>query len=310
MHMTLKMTTAARWPAGTPPETGSLLWVKWGPVAVTVSVPVVFRPQIPAWIWMWATTLELYFAAKWLTSFRYLFLKKGFSRWRLAAYWFLWPGMNARAFLLEDAATPPASRDWVLAGAKALFGAILLWFGVRLVGLAHPLIAGWTGMVGLVLLLHFGLFHLVALLWRKRGVNAKPLMHSPITATSLGEFWSARWNTGFSDLMRRQVYKGLARNCGAGRAVFAVFIVSGLLHELVLSFPARAGYGLPTLYFVIQCAGLFFERSNFGRQIGLGHGWPGRCFTIFTAGATAFWLFPPIFIQNVILPMLHAIAAI
>ena len=34
-----------------------------------------------------------------------------------------------------------------------------------------------------------------------------------------------------------------------------------------------------------------------------------RCFTIIITAAPAFWLFHPPFINNVILPMLHAIGA-
>jgi len=51
------------------------------------------------------------------------------------------------------------------------------------------------------------------------------------------------------------------------------------------------------------------ERSRFGRTLGLGGGVRGRLFMfIFTLGP-AYWLFHPIFIRNVILPMLQAIGA-
>jgi alginate O-acetyltransferase complex protein AlgI len=91
--------------------------------------------------------------------------------------------------------------------------------------------------------------------------------------------------------------------------VLGVFILSGLIHDLVISLPARGGYGLPTLYFAIQGCGLVFERSTLGQRVGLGRGPRGRIFALgFTAGP-AFWLFHPPFIRNVILPMLKAIGA-
>jgi hypothetical protein len=37
-----------------------------------------------------------------------------------------------------------------------------------------------------------------------------------------------------------------------GWASFLVFAVSGLIHDLVISLLAGAGYGLPTSYFVAQ----------------------------------------------------------
>lgn len=105
------------------------------------------------------------------------------------------------------------------------------------------------------------------------------------------------------------MFKDLARKVGAVRAVLAAFLVSGLIHELVISLPARSGYGLPTFYFVMQCLGVFVERSGFGRRIGLGRGLTGWCFVALLTGGPAFWLFPPNFVRNVILPMLHAIGA-
>jgi len=51
------------------------------------------------------------------------------------------------------------------------------------------------------------------------------------------------------------------------------------------------------------------ERSRLGCRLGLGGGGRGRLFMfIFTLGP-AYWLFHPIFIRNVILPMLHAFGA-
>jgi hypothetical protein len=90
----------------------------------------------------------------------------------------------------------------------------------------------------------------------------------------------------------------------------SVFAASGLVHELVISFPARGGYGFPTAYFLLQGFSVLFERSNTGRTIGLGHGWRGWLFTAMCAGGPAFWLFHPPFVRNVILPMFQTLAQI
>jgi predicted DCC family thiol-disulfide oxidoreductase YuxK len=199
---------------------------------------------------------------------------------------------------------------WGFAGIKTLLGAALLWVGVPLTGAAHPLVAAWAGMIGIVLLLHFGLFHLLSLLWRALGIDARPIMQSPAVATSLSKFWGRSWNTAFTDLTREHVFTPVARYRGPYAALATVFIISGWLHEVVISLPAHGGYGLPTIYFAMQGLGLLFEHSKPGRALGLGAGWKGWCFVAVVAGIPAFWLFPPVFIRNVILPMLHAIVAI
>jgi alginate O-acetyltransferase complex protein AlgI len=116
-------------------------------------------------------------------------------------------------------------------------------------------------MAGMAMALHFGLFDLVALLWRRAGVDAEPLMNAPLRARSLADFWSARWNRSFSRLAHDLVFVPLCRRIGPAAALLASFIGSGLIHDAVISLPARAGFGLPTLYFTIQGAGVLLERS-------------------------------------------------
>src|SRR5262249_22994346 len=113
----------------------------------------------------------------------------------------------------------------------------------------------------------------------------------------------------FSDLMHESIFKPLTKSVGPQGALFLVFLISGALHELVISVPARGGYGLPTAYFVLQGVALLFERSKPGRRLGLGSGSKGWWFVALVAGVPAFWLFHPFFIHHVTLPMLHAIGA-
>jgi hypothetical protein len=174
----------------------------------------------------------------------------------------------------------------------------------------NPIANAWVAMFGLTLILHFGAFHLVALVWQRAGVPAKPLMQSPATANSLADFWGARWNTAFNKLVHDLAFRPLARRAGIARATLGVFGISGIIHELAISFPARGGYGLPLSYFLVQGAGVLIERGSFGRALGLGHGIRGWLFVfIFTVGP-AYWLFHPTFVQNVILPMLQTIGDI
>jgi alginate O-acetyltransferase complex protein AlgI len=73
--------------------------------------------------------------------------------------------------------------------------------------------------------------------------------------------------------------------------------------------PAGGGYGLPTGYFVLQGLGIAGERSSLGRRLGLGGGVRGWLYTVLVAAGPVAMLFPPVFVQRIILPMLAAIGA-
>jgi D-alanyl-lipoteichoic acid acyltransferase DltB (MBOAT superfamily) len=78
----------------------------------------------------------------------------------------------------------------------------------------HAYAIGWIGMIGLLLILHFGVFHLTSCWWRSVGVEARPLMNRPQAATSLSKFWGRRWNTAFRDLIHRFLFRRLPPGSG------------------------------------------------------------------------------------------------
>ena len=78
-------------------------------------------------------------------------------------------------------------------------------------------------------------------------------------------------------------------------ALVAGFVFSGLVHELVISVPARAGYGGPTLFFALQVPALLFERSRTGKALGLGQGVRGWLLTVLVIVGPAGMLFHPPF---------------
>jgi predicted DCC family thiol-disulfide oxidoreductase YuxK len=287
----------------------------WVVAAMPVGSAFVLAARRPAWLWMWAIALGLFVGAKWLTVWRLLRINReehGTGQppgARVVAYAFLWVGMDSRSFFSSRTAPRPARTEWLMATVKTLFGTLLVWAVVPQIGAAPPLVQGWLGLVGLVLVLHFGSFHLLSLFWRARGISTPPIMQSPLSSKSLSEFWGGRWNAAFNDLMREHVFRPLSKRFGAKASLFAVFLISGLLHDLVISVPAGGGYGLPTLYFVVQAIGVWLERSRMGLRLGLASGWRGRSFVLLVSGVPAFWLFHPAFIRDVIRPMLEALGA-
>lgn len=268
------------------------------------------RNAVSAWVFMWLMALALFAGCKWLTWRRAVEPGGSLNLLRTLGYLLAWPGMNAVEFLNRTRVPEkPRGLEWVAAAAKAGLGTGLLWGIARTVLPVHPMLAGWIGMTGAIFILHFGLFHVLSLVWRRAGVVARPLMQNPLRACSLAEFWGRRWNTAFNELALRLVFRPLCRMTGPALARIFAFGLSGLVHELVISLPARGGYGLPTAYFLVQGLGLTAERTVLGRSLGLGRGPRGWCFTVLVTLGPAFWLFHAWFIKNVILPMLSAIGA-
>ena len=282
----------------------------WLPILVLPLTAVACRNLLPPWAFMWILSIAIYLSLKWLTWWRAR-SRIAHATWRSVTYLLAWPGMDADAFLdASHRASPPAGWAWLSAAFETILGAILLWVLARSIPLGQPLVRGWVGMVGLILLLHFGTFQIVALLWQSLGVKAEPIMSAPLHSTSLGEFWGKRWNLGFRQLAHELIFRPLYKRLGADTAGFFVFVVSGLIHDLVISLPARRGYGLPTLYFLLQGAGVTVERSRFGKRFGLGQGVRGSCFMVVFLAVPVFGLFHPWFVLRVILPFMRAIHAL
>jgi hypothetical protein len=262
----------------------------------------------PPWALMWALAGSIYLGCKWLTWRRTT--TRAASRWRDAGYLLAWPGLDAAAFLESRAVRAPAAAEWVQAAAKLACGLVLLFAIARQAPAGDVRVAGWVGMIGLVLALHFGLFHLVSCAWRAGGVDARPLMEAPVRSVSLSEFWSRRWNTAFRDLTVRFLFRPLTPWLGPRGAIVGGFVFSGLVHDAVISVPARGGYGGPTLYFTLQAAAMLVERSRTGRRLGAGRGQTGRLFTMLVLIVPLGLLFHPPFVEHVIVPFMRVLGAL
>jgi hypothetical protein len=290
-------------------ETRAYTCVGWLPLPVLFAVAAWFGRTLPAWIYMCALAFAIYFSLKWLTWWRER-VRVAHTALRSAGYLFAWPGMDADAFLGDGAPGKPRLMQWCWALAKICAGVLLMWVCARNVPATLPLVQGWIGLLALILVLHFGSFELIALVWQSAGVNAEAIMQQPLSSRSLSEFWGKRWNLGFRQLSHEFVFQPLHKVIGTQAAMLLVFLISGIVHESVISIPARGGYGLPTAYFVLQGLGVALERSRIGRRLGLRGGFSGWAFMAVMTGVPAFWLFHPPFVMRVALPLMHAIRAI
>ena len=275
---------------------------------------------LPRWGMMWLLAVAIYAALK-LTSW----LKRGRGTapaWRHACYLLAWPGMDADAFLFGNRANRPTLGEWAFAAAKFTTGLIILLVVVpAILPTTMPTamlpdvslrayLVGWLGMLGIVLVLHFGLFHVLSCAYRQAGIDAVPIMNWPLTSRGVSEFWGQRWNLAFRDLTHRLLFRPTVRRLGPVGALVLAFLVSGVVHDAVISLPAGGGYGLPTVFFLIQAAAILLERGRWGRAAGLGHGVRGWLFCLAALLLPCPLLFHPPFVLRVVVPFLHALGGV
>lgn len=298
---------------GNRPRRPAAAWLAaWLPLLVAPwLVPLLAPREWPRWLVMWLLAFVIFCGCKWLT-YRATCRRK-VPLWRQLGYLFAWPGLDASAFLKADARGPvvaPSLAEWLFALGKLAAGCGVLYGLVPIVPAAHPYLVGWVGMIGVVLVLHFGSFHLLSCAWRAAGVEARPLMNRPLAATSLADFWGTRWNTAFRDLTHRFLFRPLASWLGPRVAVVAGFAFSGVVHDVVISWPAGGGYGGPTGFFLLQGAGILAERSGVGRAAGLGRTWRGWLFVMAILLGPATLLFHRPFVIGIVIPFLATLGAL
>lgn len=209
---------------------------------------------------------------------------------------FLWFGMDPIPF---------AAKKRRLTWKKdALIGVICFLVGIILsVGIAH-LVADLEANLVLIMFVplsiafHYGVLRLLAAFWRMQGIAVRPLFRNPLVSRGLADFWAKRWNLSFSQMMARAVQRPLRERVGRRPALFAVFLVSGLLHELAITVPVQSGYGLPTLYFVVHGLVVLLEKETWPL-------WLSRALSLILVTAPMPFLFPALFTEEVIIVTLN-----
>lgn len=206
----------------------------------------------------------------------------------------LWPGMRPLRPVREK-----ASYRGMLA-----VGAMSMLLGVAFVAAAHVMwrvtgnlwIATAPLLIGLSMIVHFGFFNVVAAGWRKAGFDARPLFRAPWVSGSLREFWGRRWNIAYTEMMQESVQRPLRARPALATA--AVFLFSGLLHEVAISLPVQAGYGLPTAYFALHGLAVLVERKFVSPGTAIARVW-----TALLVLAPLPILFHPAFLRGTIWPL-------
>ncbi len=236
------------------------------------------------------------------------------SPWQWLGFAALWPGMRPAIFV--DAGRAPRPGCWALvsrgcllacAGLALAFLARLVWHHGRppLSDGAARVLATVLLLPGLSLILHFGIFNVLAGLWRLAGVEARPLFRAPLAARSLESFWSRRWNVAFWEMTTLGIYRPLSVSLGRKAATAVGFVASGLLHELAISLPVFAGFGLPLAYFLLHSVLVLAERGleRTGRMVSA-RGWWAHLWVLGWLALPAPILFHPPFLRGIVWPLI------
>ena len=194
----------------------------WFPLLILPVIALALRGFMVDWAFMWAMAFALFAGCKWLTYRKAVANGVAFSIGRTLGYLFGWVGMKADAFAHTKPARILPAAEWLRALVRTLVGAALVWGAARRILPFAPLLSGWVAMFGIILLLHFGTFQLLALMWQRFGLAVEPLMRAPLLATSLGDFWGARWNTGFHAVVHEFLFRPLSRFFGRVRGLRSV----------------------------------------------------------------------------------------
>ncbi|KAF0244411.1 MAG: hypothetical protein FD180_2532 [Planctomycetota bacterium] len=218
-----------------------------------------------------------------------------------------WPGM--RPSLFERAGAPALEG----AGRLVVTGIVRLLAGAGLIGAAwlvwnqsrSRLAATALLLPGLSLVLHFGIFNLLAGGWRYLGVDAGPLFKAPLYSRSLTEFWGRRWNLAFSEMTATGIYRPVSSLAGRPAGIFAAFLASGILHETAISLPVKTGFGLPLLYFALHGGLMLTEKAleKGGRAVSRSKAF-GRAWVIFWLVSPLPVLFHVPFLNGVVWPII------
>ncbi|QTN30861.1 hypothetical protein HZ994_00475 [Akkermansiaceae bacterium] len=205
---------------------------------------------------------------------------------RYGIFAFLWFGMDPGSFRVRRNGLS-WKRDTAIGLLLMLIGTLGAWL-VWAMAWRNILVMFLPMSLGF----HFGALRVLKGGLRSAGFPVRTLFPNPLETQGTGDFWSRRWNTGYSQMMQRCVGRPCGALLGENAGIMAVFVISGLLHELAITLPVRSGFGLPTLFFTLHGLLAVVERKR-GRPL-------GKIPAFLAVALPLGWLFPPDFQTEVI----------
>ncbi|MED6216712.1 hypothetical protein PIB30_010152 [Stylosanthes scabra] len=168
----------------------------------------------------------------------------------------------------------------------------------------HPKVILGMYCVHIYFMLDIVLATFAALAKTLLGMELEPQFNKPLLSTSLQDFWGRRWNLMVTSILRPAVYQPLVKAAmivvgpkwALLAAVFATFVVSGLMHELILYYTGRMPPTLRMMGFFVLHGFCLTVEIVLKKTIASTWRLPRLLSGLLTIGfvaATMFWLFLP-----------------
>jgi hypothetical protein len=194
----------------------------------------------------------------------------------------------------------------ILRVAGGVTTAVVLFYLTRQLIGTQPAINSWlvndliitVGFVFIVQAVGQGFFGL----WQLLGIRSHPLMNNILLSRTPAEFWR-RWSWPIHLWLYRYVYIPCGGNSNPVRATLAVFLISGLQHELLVALAIGRVTGHQTAFFMLNAFGVIASPTmeRFARRGILAQSLM-RLTTILFLAATASLMFTTF---NYIFPIYH-----
>ena len=168
------------------------------------------------------------------------------------AYLFFWPGLRPESFHERGEPKSIDGSEFVTGFIFFIVGVLLQLFLAFRWNFIDSDIRLYVGLASFLMVIHLGMMVLLHVFFRLFGWPVEKLFNSPLKAVSLREFWGQRWNLAFVDMDKRLFLPLFPKTWSKGFIAFGIFLLSGLLHEIGISYPAGGGWGRPLLYFVLH----------------------------------------------------------
>jgi hypothetical protein len=175
-------------------------------------------------------------------------------------FFFAWPGISVTGFTKRERIPESTGLRFLESWIAFLVGIGIL-IVVSLWGRGESTLLNYVALLSILLIIHLGLLEAIADGIRLCGFSPMSLFNRPYLATSLRDFWSVRWNRAFVDMSKIFIMKPLKNKISSATLTFSIFVISGILHELAISYADGVSWGKPFLYFVVQGVGMEIEKK-------------------------------------------------
>ncbi len=183
-------------------------------------------------------------------------------------YLFLWPGVSSSGFRVRSSKVLEDTGERFLEHWLTFIAGTILLGSSLYFGKGRSLYLNYLALLSILLIVHMGLVEVLRDVLKLMGFAPNQMFNRPYMADSLKDFWSFRWNKAFVEMNKVffvTPFKGLI---GGSTLVLLIFIISGILHEIGISYTSGKDYGKPLIYFFIQGIGFLIESKFKLRRVG------------------------------------------